>query len=53
MTMHDDSPLQRYQQALAQGGFVPDPAQQRAAQLLEACHQALRCADGAPSGVYL
>ncbi|GBC56804.1 AFG1-like ATPase [Stutzerimonas stutzeri] len=30
-----------------------DPAQQRAAQLLEACHQALRCADGAPSGVYL
>ncbi|WP_236450543.1 cell division protein ZapE [Stutzerimonas stutzeri] len=53
MTMHDDSPLQRYQQALAQGGFVRDPAQQRAAQLLEACHQALRCADGAPSGVYL
>ena len=36
MTMHDDSPLQRYQQALRRVAWDPR------AQLTGGCHQALR-----------
>ncbi|NLD13949.1 MAG: cell division protein ZapE [Gammaproteobacteria bacterium] len=46
------SPVQWYQQALAQG-FVADAAQQQAVEALEACHRAL-CAGQQPvTGIYL
>ena len=44
--MRADSPLQRYQRDLATAGFQPDPAQQRAVELLEAIFQ--RLVRGAP-----
>ena len=47
-----DSPLSAYQQALAQG-FVADPAQSRAVQALEQCHQALHQGLAPITGVYL
>ena len=50
--MHDESPLQRYEQAIAQNGFALDAAQQRAVASLEACFQAL-ATGRAPRGVYL
>lgn len=47
------SPLQAYEQAVAQRGFQPDAAQLQAAQQLEACYQALQ-GNGVPAkGVYL
>lgn len=50
--MNLDSPLSAYRRALEQEGFVPDSAQQRAVERLQACHDALH-RDGAASGVYL
>lgn len=51
--MHADSPLERYQQAITQDGFVPDAAQQRAVARLQACHEALVSGADLPLGVYL
>ncbi len=51
--MHLESPLERYQQAIAQEGFVADAAQQRAVARLQACHEALLSGAGLPLGVYL
>jgi len=51
--MHVDSPLERYQQAITQDGFVPDAAQQRAVARLQACHKALVSGADLPLGVYL
>ncbi|MCQ4297399.1 cell division protein ZapE [Pseudomonas stutzeri] len=51
--MYADSPLERYQQAVAQDGFVPDAAQQLAVARLQACHEALISGAGTPLGVYL
>lgn len=47
-----DSPLAAYQHALDQGGFQPDPAQHRAVESLQACHEALHQANRV-TGVYL
>lgn len=47
-----DSPLSAYQHALEQG-FVADPAQLRAVQALEQCHQALHQGQTPITGVYL
>lgn len=46
------APLAAYHAALA-GGFRADPAQERAAELLDACQQALHAGDTAPRGLYL
>ena len=51
--MHADSPRERYQQAIAQDGFVADAAQQRAVARLQACHEALLSGAELPLGVYL
>ncbi|MBX7273915.1 cell division protein ZapE [Stutzerimonas chloritidismutans] len=51
--MHADSPLERYQQAIVQDGFLPDAAQQRAVAGLQACHEALISGADLPLGVYL
>ncbi len=51
--MHADSPLERYQQAIVQDGFLPDAAQQRAVAGLQACHEALVSGADLPLGVYL
>ncbi|WP_444815116.1 cell division protein ZapE [Stutzerimonas frequens] len=51
--MHADSPRERYQQAIAQDGFVADAAQQRAIARLQACHEALLSGADLPLGVYL
>ena len=54
--MDTDSPLAHYQRAVARLGFVDDPAQRQAVELLESCHQALHTATEplAPiGGVYL
>ena len=51
--MHADSPLERYQQAIEQDGFLPDAAQQRAVAGLQACHEALISGADLPLGVYL
>lgn len=51
--MHADSPRERYQQAIAQEGFVADAAQQRAVARLQACHEALLSGADLPLGVYL
>lgn len=46
------TPLALYQQAITEQGFVPDPAQQQAAEALQACFDALQ--RGEPAlGVYL
>lgn len=49
------SPLQAYQQAIAQRGFTPDAAQLHAAQCLQSCFEALHQGKGrsAIKGVYL
>lgn len=51
--MHLESPLKRYQQAIAQEGFVADAAQQRAVARLQACHETLLSGTDLPLGVYL
>ena len=48
-----DSPLIAYQHAVAQQGFVPDDAQYRAVQALQACHEALQQGRSPIAGVYL
>ncbi len=48
-----DSPLAAYQHAIARQGFVPDDAQRRAVQALQACHQALHQSGSPITGVYL
>ncbi|MBC3257444.1 AFG1 family ATPase [Pseudomonas paralactis] len=48
-----DSPLIAYQHATAQQGFVPDDAQRRAVQALQACHEALHQGRSPIAGVYL
>ena len=48
-----DSPLAAYQHAIAQQGFVPDDAQRRAVDALQACHQALHQGRSPIAGVYL
>ncbi len=47
---HD--PLTLYREALEQGGFIDDPAQQRAVTALQACYEALQRGQVVP-GVYL
>lgn len=47
------SPLQAYQRAIEQSGFVPDAAQLRAVEQLQACWQALHEAPKSARGVYL
>ncbi|MFA5630696.1 MAG: cell division protein ZapE [Porticoccaceae bacterium] len=48
------SPELAYQRAVAQDGFVPDEAQQRALQALQSCYQALHGdASASARGVYL
>ncbi len=51
--MNVESPLRAWEQAIEHNGFVHDPAQWRAVQALQQCHEALH--SGAPSvkGVYL
>ncbi|KTC36864.1 ATPase [Pseudomonas sp. ABAC61] len=51
--MSFDSPSSAYQHALEQQGFVADPAQARAVQALQRCHEALHQGRGAVQGVYL
>lgn len=48
-----DSPLSAYQDAVQARGFVADPAQLRAVQALQQCHEALHQGRDAPRGVYL
>ncbi|MCK9796484.1 cell division protein ZapE [Pseudomonas sp. MAFF 302030] len=48
-----DSPLSAYQDAVQTRGFVADPAQLRAVQALQQCHEALHQGHDAPRGVYL
>ena len=36
-----NTPLALYQQAIAQQGFIPDPAQRAAVEALQACFDAL------------
>ncbi len=52
MTEHKATPLQAYEQALADG-FVEDSAQRAAVQILEQCHQALQHQAANGQGVYL
>lgn len=52
VTMTAPSPLTAYQNALQHQGFTPDTAQQKAAQMLEDCYQALQ-AGRETRGVYL
>lgn len=48
------SPLALYQQAIAQQGYIPDPAQQHAVEQLQRCFEALHSANPqSPRGVYL
>lgn len=47
------SPLAAYEDALARQGFAEDPAQRRAATLLEVCQQALQAGEPRVQGVYL
>lgn len=54
--MDSDSPLAHYQRAVARLGFVDDPAQRQAVELLKSCHQALHAVDEPLepiAGVYL
>ncbi|MDR6711782.1 cell division protein ZapE [Pseudomonas hunanensis] len=46
------SPASLYQQALAEQGFVADPAQAEAVTALQACYESLQCPQAA-KGVYL
>ncbi|XVO89725.1 cell division protein ZapE [Pseudomonas palleroniana] len=48
-----DSPLAAYQQAINQQGFVPDDAQRRAVDALQACYAALHQGHSPITGVYL
>ena len=50
--MSSNGPARRYQQALA-AGYVVDPAQQRAVDLLQVCHERLLQTPQAVSGLYL
>ncbi|WP_395607765.1 cell division protein ZapE [Pseudomonas sp. B22129] len=51
--MNFDSPLAAYRHAIAQQGFVPDDAQRRAVDALQACHEALHKGRAPIKGVYL
>lgn len=53
IAMNVQSPLSAYQQALEQQGFVHDPAQWRAIQALQRCHEALDNGAQSVDGVYL
>ena len=48
-----DSPLDAYQHAITQQGFVADDAQRRAVVALQACHEALHQGRSPVTGVYL
>ncbi|ULT73633.1 cell division protein ZapE [Pseudomonas sp. BC42] len=48
-----DSPMSAYRHALEQDGFVADPAQARAVQALQQCHEALHQGRKPVQGVYL
>jgi len=48
-----DSPMSAYRHALEQDGFVADPAQARAVQALQECHEALHQGRKPVQGVYL
>ena len=51
--MNVESPLSAWQQAVEQQGFVHDPAQWRAVQALQECHEALHNGARSVKGVYL
>ncbi|NMY73734.1 cell division protein ZapE [Pseudomonas sp. WS 5071] len=51
--MHVDSPLSAWEQAVAQHGFVHDPAQWCAVQALQRCHEQLNRDVNPVKGVYL
>ena len=51
--MNVESPLNAYQQAIEQKGFVHDPAQWVAVQALQRCHEALHSGAQSVNGVYL
>ncbi|MBM1183574.1 cell division protein ZapE [Pseudomonas lundensis] len=51
--MNVDSPLSAWEQAVAQHGFVHDPAQWRAVQALQRCHEQLNQGVKSVKGVYL
>lgn len=51
--MNVESPLSAWQRAVEQQGFVHDPAQWRAVQALQQCHEAVHCGAGSVKGVYL
>ena len=51
--MNVDSPLSAWEQAVAQHGFVHDPAQWRAVQALQRCHEQLNQSVKSVKGVYL
>lgn len=51
--MNVDSPLSAWEQAVAQHGFVHDPAQWRAVQALQRCHEQLNQGVKSVQGVYL
>jgi len=51
--MNVESPLNAYQQAIEQQGFVHDPAQWLAVQALQRCHEALHSGAKSVNGVYL
>ena len=51
--MNVESPLNAYQQAIEQQGFVHDPAQWVAVQALQHCHEALHSGAKSVDGVYL
>ena len=53
IAMNVQSPLSAYQQALEQQGFVHDPAQWRAIEALQRCHEALHNGTQSVDGVYL
>lgn len=48
-----DSPLDAYQHAITDNGFVPDEAQRRAVLALQECHAALHAGRTTVTGVYL
>lgn len=52
MSKRKQSPLQAYQQALADG-FIEDPAQRHAVEVLEQCYQALQHSPAEAGSVYL
>ena len=53
IAMNVESPLSAWQQAVEQQGFVHDPAQWQAVQVLQRCHEALQQGSREVRGVYL